>query len=349
MRPGRATSSRATSSRATRSRATRSRATGARNGRRLLTLAVLVGAATPTLARRRWAVNPDPTGGAPLDLPPGTEVAVPTSDGGRLAVWVMGPDDGPAVVCAHGWTGERRIWAAPARRLVAAGRRVVVYDQRGHGASTAGHDGLTIAAIGADVASVLEHLDLHDAVVAGHSMGGMAVQSFAIEHSDVLAERVLALALLSTAGAEMGLRALDRSASSLVGSVAVTRAMENPRIGPFLVRGSFGARPALAAMRATTESFARVSPTTRKNFLDAIATMNLHPHLGAIRATTAVVSGTRDTLVPHTRSRRTGALIVGAWFIPIKGAGHQLPFEAPDRLADILIDLGRTESPREAS
>nr|MDQ2727771.1 alpha/beta fold hydrolase [Actinomycetota bacterium] len=105
----------------------------------------------PTLARRRWAANPDPTGGAPLDLPTGREVSVPTGDGGSLAAWVMGPDDGPAVVCAHGWTGERRIWAAPARRLVAAGRRVVVYDQRGHGASIAGSDGLTIAAIGADV------------------------------------------------------------------------------------------------------------------------------------------------------------------------------------------------------
>ena len=173
-------------------------------------------------------------------------MTVPTSDGGLLAVWVMGPDDGPAVVCAHGWTGERRIWAASARRLVAAGRRVVVYDQRGHGASIAGSDSLTIAAIGADVASVLEHLDLRDAVVAGHSMGGMAVQSFAIEHKDVLAERVRALALVSTAGAEMGLKALDKSAASLIGSDSTTKAIADPRFGPFLVRSTFGRRPAVA-------------------------------------------------------------------------------------------------------
>lgn len=320
-----------------------------RTGRRLLALAVLAGAATPTLARRRWEANPDPTGGAPLDLPPGREETVPTSDGGILAVWVMGPDDGPTVVCAHGWTGERRIWAAPARRLVTAGRRVVVYDQRGHGASIAGSDGLTIAAIGTDVASVLEHLDLRDAVVAGHSMGGMAVQSFAIEHKDVLAERVRAVALVSTAGAEMGLKALDKSAASLIGSDRTTRAMADPRFGPFLVRSTFGRRPAMTALRATTESFAKTPQATRKEFLDAIGTMNLHPHLGAVTATTVVVSGTRDTLVPHARSRRTGELIAGARFIPITGAGHQLPFETPDRLADILVDLGRSDPPREAS
>ncbi|MDQ6837502.1 MAG: alpha/beta hydrolase [Actinomycetota bacterium] len=306
-------------------------------------LAGAVGTAGPALSRRRWATNPDPTAGAPLDLPPGDEVTVPTSDGGRLAAWVMGPEDGQVVVCAHGWTAERRIWAAPARRLVAAGRRVVVYDQRGHGASTAGTDGLTIAAVGADVAAVLKHLDLRDAVVAGHSMGGMAVQSFAIEHKGVLAERVRAVALVATAGAEMGLKALDKSAASIIASDVATRAVGNPRYGPFLVRSSFGRRPALAALQATTESFAKTPPATRTAFLDAIGSMNLHPQLGAVTAVSVVVSGTLDTLVPHARSRRTGELISGARFIPIKGAGHQLPFEAPDRLADILLDLGAAD------
>jgi pimeloyl-ACP methyl ester carboxylesterase len=267
-------------------------------------------------------------------------VTVPTGDGGRLAAWVMGPDGGPTVVCAHGWTAERRIWATVARRLVAAGWRVVVYDQRGHGASSAGVDGLTIAAIGADVATVLEHLDLRDAVVAGHSMGGMAVQSFAIDHKDVLAERVRALALISTAGAEMGLKALDKTAASLIGSNTTTRAVANPRLAPILVRATFGRRPALAALHATAESFAKAAPSTRKEFLDAIGTMNLHPHLGAVDATTAVVSGTLDTLVPHARSRRTGELITGARFLPVDGAGHQLPFETPDRLVDVIVDLG---------
>jgi pimeloyl-ACP methyl ester carboxylesterase len=304
-----------------------------------VTIAAAIGG--PRVALRRWAANPDPTGGAALDLPEGREVAVPASDGGELAAWVMGPDGAPPVLCAHGWTADRRIWATVARRLLAAGRQVVVYDERGHGASTAGSDGLTIEVLGDDVASVIAHLDLRDVVVAGHSMGGMAVQAFAIAHPDVLAERVRGLALVATAGAEMKLRAFEEQSAELVGSDIASRMMARPRLAPFLVRSTFGARPALHAMRATAESFALTPPVTRRTFLDAISAMNLHPLLGAVKAPTVVLSGTWDTLVPHGRSKRTGAQIPAARFVAVPRAGHQLPFETPDVVADHLLAVGR--------
>jgi non-heme chloroperoxidase len=306
-------------------------------GKVLAGLGVAAAVGGPRVALHRWAANPDPTNGAALDLPDGREVTVPAADGGRLAAWVMGADDAPPVVCAHGWTAERRIWATVARRLLAAGRRVVVYDERGHGASEAGSAGLTIEAIGDDVASVIDHLDLRDAVVAGHSMGGMAVQAFAIAHPDVLRERVRGLALVSTAGAEMGLRILEEQALSLVGSERGTKLMARPRLAPFLVRNTFGARPALHAMQVTAESFVRAPAMTRRLFLEAIAAMNLHPLLGDVKAETVVLSGTWDTLVPHARSRRTGEQVPGARFVAVPRAGHQLPFEAPDVVADHLL------------
>ena len=303
-----------------------------------LTIAGAVGG--PRVALRRWAANPDPTSGAALDLPEGREVAIPAADGGQLAAWVMGPDDAPPVVCAHGWTADRRIWATVARRLLAAGRQVVVYDERGHGASKAGSAGLTIEALGDDVASVIAHLDLGDAVVAGHSMGGMAVQAFAIAHPTVLDERVRGLALVATAGAEMKLKALEDQAADLVGSDLVSRAMARRGVAPFLVRSTFGARPALHAMRATAESFALAPPDTRRTFLDAISAMNLHPLLGAVKARTVVLSGTWDTLVPHGRSRRTAEQIPDSRFVAVPRAGHQLPFETPDVVADHLLSVG---------
>ena len=79
-----------------------------------------------------------------------------------------------------------------AHRLLEAGHQVVLYDQRGHGESTVGDDGFTIPRLGADLRAVLEAVDARDAVLAGHSMGGMTIQSLVAHHPDVVDERVRA-------------------------------------------------------------------------------------------------------------------------------------------------------------
>jgi len=87
-------------------------------------------------------------------------------------------------------------------RLVAAGRRVVLYDQRGHGASTLGPGAPTVDQLGEDLAAVLDAVDARDAVVAGHSMGGHGALVLGMKHPDVFsvvyAMSPAALALLTT-------------------------------------------------------------------------------------------------------------------------------------------------------
>ncbi|HEV2258016.1 MAG TPA: alpha/beta fold hydrolase [Streptosporangiaceae bacterium] len=78
---------------------------------------------------------------------------------------------GPPVVLIHGYPLSSRAWDKQVPVLLEAGHRVITYDRRGFGQSsqpTVGYDYDTFAA---DLNVLLEHLDLHDAVLAGHSMG----------------------------------------------------------------------------------------------------------------------------------------------------------------------------------
>ncbi|MBN2622405.1 MAG: alpha/beta fold hydrolase, partial [Acidimicrobiales bacterium] len=122
-----------------------------------------------------------------LTLPPGREVVVRTDDGARLAVTVAGTPsaDRAPVVLPHCWTGSRAVGVPVARRLLAAGHQVVLYDQRGHGESSTGSDPISVERLGDDLAAVVDHLDVTGAVLAGHSMGGMTVMSFACRHTEV--------------------------------------------------------------------------------------------------------------------------------------------------------------------
>lgn len=314
---------------------------------RLLRAGALVAAAAAanaavTAAFARWEANDDPTDGRPLELPPGTERGVVSTDGARLAVWEMGDEDRPPIVLAHGWTAERRVWGPVARRLVAAGHHVVVFDQRGHGASSVGSAGTTIAALADDLRAVLDALDARDAVLAGHSMGGMAAQAFAVTHKDALADRVAHLVLVSTAAGNVAAGGPggwgERATLALTEHPLTGRAMATARLGPLLVRGTLGARPPMAALRATRESYAATPPATRAGFYRAMAALDLSGRIGEINAPTTVVYGTRDLLTLPSANRRIAETIPGATTVVLHGCGHQVVFEAPDQLADVLGD-----------
>ena len=318
----------------------------------LLKLALAAGAAGAAtaaagvvIAGRRWAAADDPDAATGLTVPDGTSLRVPTADGGEISATVAGDadDGGRTFVLVHGWTNDRRIWAPVGRLLVERGHRVVLYDQRGHGSSRAGRDGLTIEALGHDMAAVLEHLDARGAVVAGHSMGGMAAQAFAVIHPDVLADRVAAVALVSTACSDLAAPgAIAALAPRVLGSRRINGFISHPRLGPVLMRGTLGKQATLTNLRAMQDTFAATDPSARVAFYRAMAAMDLSEGLTDVNVPVVVLSGTRDQLVSPSNARRLADIIGGARFEAIRGAGHMLPLETPDVIADVLEDLAAT-------
>jgi non-heme chloroperoxidase len=301
--------------------------------------AVAAGAAA-TVAGRRWAAAHDPTGGEPLRETEGNEQRVITPDGTELAVLVAGPADGRTFVLSHCWTGDRRIWGPVARRLVDRGHRVVLYHQRGHATSTVGRDGLTLAALGEDLRAVLEAVDARDAVLAGHSMGGMAIQAFATEHPDALHDRVRGIALVATSSGDLRQGKLAEKLASLVlASTGVNRAFASRRLAPILVRGSVGRVASLPVLEAVVETFAATPPATRAGFFAALMAMDFEDALAKVDVPVVVVSGTRDTLTPPSHSRRMVEALPEARLRVIRHAGHMLPCEVPDELTDVLESL----------
>jgi non-heme chloroperoxidase len=290
------------------------------------------GVAASVRADRRWRAADDPVRPDELELPDGKPLRVITDDGGTLAGTVMG--EGPMVVLAHGWTLGQSVWAPVAHRLVAAGHTVVVYDQRGHGESEAGSDGFTIERLGADLAAVLEAVDARDAVLAGHSMGGMTVQAMALQRPDVVRDRVARVALVSTASHGLGRGAqADKIAARFIASPLIDRVMRTRR-GHALTRGTVGRTVRHAHVAATRDYFVACPPATRGLLLAAMQAMDLSA-LQAIDAPVTVVVGTRDQLTPLRLGRELAARL-GAELVTLPDAGHMLMYEEPDRLAEVL-------------
>ncbi len=294
-------------------------------------------AAAVRRADRRWGEADDPCRPADRLLPAGERTVVETDDGAGLATTVAG--EGPPVVLAHCWTGGREVWAPVAHRLIARGHRVVLYDQRGHGSSTVGEAGFSIERLGTDLRCVLEHLDVVDAVLAGHSMGGMAVQSLVAHHPDVVDDRARALVLVSTAAAGLSRGPADAGATRLVASRWVERLLAS-RVGHALVRGTVGAEVRKRHLELTRDLFVACPPDTRAGCLGAMQVMDLREGVARAGVPVTVLVGTRDRLTPPGHAEELATAVPAAELTTVDDLGHMLPLEAPDEVAEVIAAQG---------
>jgi pimeloyl-ACP methyl ester carboxylesterase len=104
--------------------------------------------------------------------------------------------EGPVVVGLHGLTATRRYVVMGSNTLPREGRRLVLYDARGHGSSSpaAGGD-YSYASLAGDLEAVMDELDIAHALVVGASMGAHTAIRFALERP----ERVRGLAIVTPA------------------------------------------------------------------------------------------------------------------------------------------------------
>jgi len=167
--------------------------------------------------------------------------------------------EGLPVVLCHGLGGNHAIWWRQVEDLASA-HRLVTWDQRGFGNSTARSGEIGPAAARRDLGALLDHLDLGPVALVGQSMGGWVALGYAAAHP----ERVGALILSTTlAGADP--RHVERLVTAEVDRDRVNR-REHPVLDPAFCRAhpdlgvlynqisGFGTRPDPAAvLRAMAE------------------------------------------------------------------------------------------------
>jgi pimeloyl-ACP methyl ester carboxylesterase len=233
---------------------------------------------------------------------------VPAADGVPLSVEIDG--QGPVtVVLAHGWTLDATTWAPVARSLDA---RVVRYDHRGHGRSAAVDPAsMTIDQLADDLAAVIAAVAPEGPLVlAGHSMGGMAIMALGERHPGVAA-RAQGIGLVATAAGGLGypLGLPPRVAAALVRGEhrvfasarwAARPALGHPRVlGPGLRWLLLGPHADAEARRITVAAVVGCRPGTISGFRP---TLDGHERAAALAAfahtPTVVLAGTRDRLTP---------------------------------------------------
>lgn len=276
-------------------------------------------------------------------VPQADEVRVLDShDGGTISVIRRG--SGPTIVLCHGVTLSVRTWVKQIERLPELGFTVLAIDSRGHGDSRAGESGHSVENLATDLRTALEELDVRDAVLVGHSMGGVAVQALAAYHPEVVRDRVRGIVLLSTLSRTplSGIRALHRLLERHGDRLPdVGGLMGRRNLGLLLARIGFGRDPAPSHVELVRRMIESCDPETTRGATRALLGLDLVPDIGRIRLPTLVICGTADLLTPPAESRRIAAEIPGARLEMIDGGGHMLMLERADELHRLIVDFTR--------
>jgi pimeloyl-ACP methyl ester carboxylesterase len=288
------------------------------------------------------------------DPPKGRPLEIRSSDGTLLHAELFGPNDGPTVVLAHGWTESLQYWIYQIRGLSERGLRVVAYDLRGHGDSQpAANDDYSIARFGEDLEAVLSTVvaDHTRAVVVGHSLGAMAIAAWA-EHHDVH-RHVAAAALINTGVgdliAEQLLVPVPGIAQALNKTVAVHGFLGNraplPRFSTPLTAAAiryiaFGRAATPAQVAFFERMLISCPPDVRANVGMAMSELELHDALPRLDVPAVVIAGDEDRLTPAAHAHRIAEMLPKLErLVVLEDTGHMAPLERPSAVTDILLEL----------
>jgi len=286
-------------------------------------------------------------GCSPMALPPSRTVSVRSADGTRLHTEVFGPEDGYPIVLAHGITCAVRAWAYQIADL-ATDYRVIAFDHRGHGRSgIPRRGGYGLSHLAADVDAVLEATLApgERAVIAGHSMGGMAIAAWSDRYRHKVGSRADAVALINTTTGDL-LRELKLlpmpaafAAVQVLGGRALVNIFGSYPVPPPVRRASREMISMLAVGRDADpavnaliyEMFNATSPTGRggcgKALVDALG--RRHINLSGLTVPTLVIGSERDRLTPLVQSRRIAATVPKLAGLVVLPGGHCSMLERP--------------------
>lgn len=290
-------------------------------------------------------------------LPPSRTIPVRAPDGTRLHTEVFGRDDGYPIVLAHGITCALSVWHEQINDL-ARDYRVIAFDHRGHGRSgLPPHDGYSLDHLAGDLDAVLATAlrPGERAVVAGHSMGGIAISSWAARHPDRVSQRADAVALINTTTGDLleninllrvpGLLAGGRALAArrlikAFGGAPVFRGAQ-PGSRRFVAMMAVGpdADPAIADF--VHDLFAATPPAGRgawaRVLVDEMGPR--HIDLSGLTVPALVIGSHKDRLLPMCQARKIAAAVPNLVDLVELPGGHCAMLEHPEAVNQHLRTL----------
>ena len=246
------------------------------------------------------------------------------TEDGRFGFEAAGDSSQRALVFLHGIGGAARAWR---RQIAAFGDRyhAIAWDMPGYGGSAP----LAIASMATLADALQDFLDQVGAtkpVLVGHSIGGMIVQQWLLNHRETAAAVVLA----QTSPA-FGKSDGDWQKSFIEARLGpLDRGGTMRSLAPTLVKDLVGDDPDAGGMEVARDCMATVPEASYRASMLALLGFDQRSALKEIKVPTLVLSGSKDKNAPAPMMAKMATYIPSATYVELDGVGHLVNLESPE-------------------
>lgn len=256
-------------------------------------------------------------------------------NGIKISYGVLG--SGPPLVLIMGYRLSSLAWPHDFIEALAEKFTVVVFDNRGTGASDKPTIGYEISNMARDVSGLLDHLEIARTNVLGYSMGGAIAQEFIRQFPDRVLGLVLCATMCGGPRATYAPPSVVRVMRELDGLTPeeIARQIWSVTYAP----GYLENHRELAENQMRREIAAPTPLHAADLQYQAFAEFDCSKALPGIQAPTLVMTGDLDRLVSPQNSKFIASLIPGARLIVIPGCGHRMMWEATDECVAFVTEF----------
>lgn len=229
----------------------------------------------------------------------------------------------PPLILIHGAGGSFLSWHPSLRRL--QDETVYTLDLPGHGSSK-GKGKSSIAEYTDTIASFMDELQIHSAVIAGISMGSAIALTLALKHP----QKVNALALF---GSGAKLRVAPLILENIANPETFTEAVEQVN------RACFSQHTSSDLLALSKKNLLETDPATLLQDFLACNQFDISAQLAHIHAPTLILCGAEDAMTPPKYSQYLKDNLPNAQLHILEKAGHMLTLEQPEAVAKILKEF----------
>jgi non-heme chloroperoxidase len=270
-------------------------------------------------------------------------IGVGKENSGDINIYYKDWGSGQPLVFSHGWPLNADSWESQMFFLASNGYRCIAHDRRGHGRSSQPWGGNEMNTYADDLATLMEKLDLKDAVLIGFSTGGGEVARYIGRHGS---KRVAGTALVSSVPplmlktpANPGGLPVEAFDSLRAASIADrSQLYRDLASGPFFGYNRPRSKPSQGVMDAFWMQGMTAGHKNAYDCIKAFSETDFTEDLKKFETTTLVIHGDDDQIVPIDAAGRSSAkLVKNAKLIVYPGAPHGITDTHKERLnADLL-------------